>query len=235
MKRISITLLFSALVMLINGCSSDYLKTGNNGSVSRSLPKLPEIKTQKVLRSQPIKRPKVTRQKQYNITSTYTVLTDAEQVEINNRRDAIKKPDTIKKQSVVEVDPYSSIPESSAAKTSSLINDKTILKKSSPAVQSLLVRARVDIAVGNAHSAINKLERGLRIDSQNPMIWHLLAKAQNRQKNYKQAITMAMKSNRFSDDDDLISSNWILIKQAGEKTNDPIVIKEALNYFKANP
>ncbi len=79
----------------------------------------------------------------------------------------------------------------------------------------------------------------MRIESQNPSIWYLLAKAHYDQANHQQAITMAKKSIRYADDnpagDNLIAQNWKLIQKAGEKSDDAIAIKEALDYFKVNP
>jgi len=98
-----------------------------------------------------------------------------------------------------------------------------------------MIRARADLAIGRTQSAVSKLERGLRIESQNPNIWHLLAKVHFEQSDHQQAITMAKKSIRYANDDELIGKNWELIKKAGEKSGDTIAIKEALDYLKVNP
>ena len=107
--------------------------------------------------------------------------------------------------------------------------------QSSTALKTLLLKARADLAVGNSQSAITSLERGLRIESQNPQAWHLLAQAHYDQSNYQQSISMAKKSIRYSADSELTGKNWALIKKAGERSGDTVVVKEALNYFKLNP
>ncbi|KAG1663489.1 putative ATP-dependent DNA helicase YoaA [Nymphon striatum] len=81
-----------------------------------------------------------------------------------------------------------------------------------------MVGARADIALGKNSAAVSKLERGLRIESQNPELWHLLSKANYSDNNYQQSINMAKKSIRYSNDDNLIAQNWALIKKAGEKS-----------------
>ena len=139
-----------------------------------------------------------------------------------------------KKRATVDVDPYASIPENSSSRRGVSPPAPPVFKSSS-AVKSLMTRARADLIVGNTQSAITKLERGLRIESQNPNIWHLLAKAHHDQREYQQSIAMAKKSIRYAGNDDLIGKNWRLIQKSGKKSDDAIALKEALDYFKANP
>ena len=220
---------FVALIMTLSGCSSSF-----NNSNSSVLPTIPEIrsktpsanaKPKRVVKKAPAKPSKVVAKvKKYSITSKIsTVIT---QQEVNAVRKKLV-PTT------VEIDPYDSIPDNSESinKPSS----KLATNKSSPAVVSLTARARADIATGRTQSAVSKLERGLRIESQNPNIWNLLAKARYNQRDYQQAITMAKKSIRYATGDKLIAQNWQLIKDAGKKSDDTIALKEALDYFKVNP
>lgn len=227
-------MLFAVLAMVLSGCSSDYLRDDYRRPSERVVTKIPEIKQQSARpRATPKKvvesyKPQV---KKYSITSsTSTVITQKEM--------AMVKPEVLivdpKEQATVDIDPYASIPESSS-NSNSAVEVKPTANKASSAVKSLMMRARADLAVGNSQLAISKLERGLRIESQNPDIWHLLAKAQFGQSNHQQAISMAKKSIRYSNDESLISKNWKLIQEAGEKSDDTIVIKEALDYFRVNP
>jgi len=233
-------MLFTVLVMALNGCSSEYLREGYVPPSARPATKIPEIQ-QEVRQARPaikVVKPYKPQVKKYSITSsTSTVLN---QTEVDGRNGDVQNNPQVS----VEIDPYSSIPENGSLNTSiqksvSVTGSKPTVSKVSPAVKSLMIRARADLAVGKTQLAISKLERGLRIESQNPDIWHLLAKAQYDQANHQQAIAMAKKSIRYSDngqdDNELISQNWKLIQKAGEKSDDAIAIKEALDYFKVNP
>jgi predicted Zn-dependent protease len=234
--------LFALLVMALTGCSSDYLRDGYQYTNAQKVTKIPEIKQQPAT-TVPKKavNPYKPAIKKYTISSSTTTMNSQNEVDSANN-EALKME--IKNQDLIDVDPYDSIPESGSITTkntsiSSSVGTKPLARTSSPAVKSLMARARADLSIGKTQSAISKLERGLRIESQNPEIWHLLAKAQYDQSNHQQAITMAKKSIRYSDsgkgDEKLIAQNWTLIKKSGEKSDDAIAIKEALDYFKVNP
>ncbi len=161
------------------------------------------------------------------------------------------------KNAEVETDPYADIPDSStAAKRKTVVAPtvastnkpqlgkvkpakapatSTARRETSSAVKSLLFKARADLAIGRTSAAISELERGLRIEPQNSELWYQLAKAQYSKKNYSQSISMAKKSIRYTNRDYEIAKNWILIKKAGLKSGDTVVVKEALDYFKINP
>lgn len=225
--KTTLLMLFALFTLVLSGCSSDYLREGYVPPSARVMPKIPEIKQPVKSNTKKVIKPYKPEVKEYSITSsTSTVITPAEV--------AVEDPIigmTVKEQAILDIDPYASIPETSTT----AVPAKSIGRQASPAVKSLMMQARADLAVGRTQSAVSKLERGLRIESQNPNIWHLLAKAQFGQSNHQQAITMAKKSIRYSGDDDLISQNWKLIQKAGEKSDDAIAIKEALDYFKVNP
>lgn len=126
-----------------------------------------------------------------------------------------------------EPDPYENIPESS---------DKKAVNDSSPAVKSLMIRARADLAIGKDQSAISKLERALRIEPSNANAWYLLAKAHQSSGEHQQAITMAKKAISFAGaDEGMAVKSWKLIKQSGEASGDTISVQEAINYSKVNP
>lgn len=141
-------------------------------------------------------------------------------------------------------DPYSSIPDSAVVTKSSPKITSTLgapeerpaaKPRSSSAVKALMTQARAEMIIGKYSLAENKLERGLRIEAENPQLWSLMAKAHFGQSNYSQAINMARKAIQFSRNDDEISSNWELVKEAGEKSGDAIAVKDALDYIKMNP
>lgn len=232
---------FSGLILLLAGCSSSYSSSYQRPN-SRALPNIPEISSTVVQR--PRKKPYRPQVEKYssNTKAKSMVITQSEVAAVNKDLLILEAKD----KATVDIDPYASIPEGS----SSSINNTTITStienfpsakeslpatETSSAVKSLMIRARADLAIGRTQSAVSKLERGLRIESQNPNIWHLLAKAQYEQSNHQQSISMAKKSIRYTSDEGLIAQNWELIKKAGKKADDPIAIKEALDYFKVNP
>lgn len=170
---------------------------------------------------------------------TVNIPTNEEQTQIN------KELIEAKKKAEEDNDPYASIPDSgvevisSSPKITSKIGPREsrppVKLRSSSAVKSLMKQARAEMLIGKHSSAESKLERGLRIEAENPQLWSLLAKAHYGQSNYGQTINMARKAIQFSRDDDVIASNWQLIKEAGEKSGDAISVKDALNYIKMNP
>ena len=80
------------------------------------------------------------------------------------------------------------------------------------AVQSLLKRAEAQQAAGELVAAANTLERALRIEPQNALLWNRLAHVRFDQGRYQQAASLASKSKALAggdpglraDNDDLI-------------------------------
>lgn len=164
----------------------------------------------------------------------------------------------VKKKAEVDIDPYADIPDRDTSENNK-VEKPTIVKsvtppkptlvkpalakvkpapterESSPAVKTLLIKARADLAIGRSTSAIEKLERGLRIEPRNANLWYQLAKTHHARKDYTQAISMAKKSIQNTNRDYVIAKNWMLIKKAGLKSGDTVVVKEAIDYFKVNP
>ncbi len=241
-------LLFGILLassVILGGCSSGY---GVSDRQARSIPAIPEI-SRPVIRSQTPSAGKVGKRntaiksrgyqpqvKKYSVDKpAEPVITQKEVAAVLSKEELIQRA---QKEATVDIDPYASVPEG-AVKSGTIISTvKTPKAKqhvTSPAIKTLMIKARADLAIGNSQSAISSLERGLRIEAQNPELWHLLAQAHYDQSSYQQAITMAKKSIRYSSDSDLIAKNWALVKKAGERSGDTVVVKEALNYFKLNP
>jgi len=223
-KYTSLTILL--LLMGLSGCSvlDSY---GSSRPQARSVPQIPEIRRQTEERPRyPTSAPKVNPYPQTGMPAIQT------KEEMAITREQIKLE--AKQRATVDIDPYASIPESGTASNRTPKPDAPS-STTSPAVKSLMVSARADIALGKSRSAISKLERGLRIDSQNSDLWHLLAKAHYSASDYQQTISMAKKSIRYSNKDELIDENWKLIKKAGEKSGDATAVKEALDYAKVNP
>jgi predicted Zn-dependent protease len=218
-------------IMSLSACSSSNV----GQSDVRNLPTIPEIKRPIVTRSnippkKAIKKTAVV--KRYSPgASVQSVITKEEQRAVNE----LLKTKVIKKEQVV-IDPYASIPDNSSMVSAS-INKETVIAnpENSPAVKSLMTQARADIAIGNTRSAISSIERGLRIEPENSMLWNMLAITHFEQSEFQQTISMAKKSIRYSNNDNLIAKNWELIKKAGEKVGDMTVVKEAINYSRVAP
>ncbi len=156
------------------------------------------------------------------------VLTDKEQAAFDKAMIQLEK-----KRREVD-DPYASIPDNSSS-SSQAQTRKPIAQRKSSAVSSLILQAHAEMMVGKYLTAESKIERGLRIEPENPKLWSLLAKTHYGQSNYSQAINMSRKAIQFSRDDDLTAKSWRLIKKAGEKSGDTFAIKDANNYIKMNP
>ncbi|MHB8788387.1 MAG: tetratricopeptide repeat protein [Desulfobulbaceae bacterium] len=83
-----------------------------------------------------------------------------------------------------------------------------------PAALALLHDAEQALHAGNTRKADEYLERAIRIDPQNPQVWHALARSKFQQKQYPQTIQMSLKSNSFRPDRATERSNWLLMEQA---------------------
>jgi predicted Zn-dependent protease len=98
-----------------------------------------------------------------------------------------------------------------------------------PAVASLLASARTDAAAGRLVSAAASLERALRIEPRNPLLWQELARVRLRQGDYAQAESVAARSSSWAGNDTrLRAENWRLIAQAREARGDAAGARAAL-------
>ncbi len=133
---------------------------------------------------------------------------------------------TLSDKAEIDIDPYANIPEN--------VDDKGSRRsKSSPAVEALLVRAYADAKLGRTNAAMIKLERGLRIEPQNPKLWYQLAELHYKKGNYQQAITMAKKAiNLSSDDQEMTDKNWKFISKVAEKSGNSQAMSEVNEYNK---
>jgi tetratricopeptide (TPR) repeat protein len=100
----------------------------------------------------------------------------------------------------------------------------------SPAIASLMDRARADNAAGRLANAAASLERALRIEPRNPRLWQELSRVRLSQRDYVQAESCAARSNSWagSDDGTLRADNWRLIAQAREARGDADGARAAL-------
>ena len=86
---------------------------------------------------------------------------------------------------------------------------------SSPAVLSLLQKARTAAKAGQLAVAEVQLERALRIEPGNATLWHYMAKLRLNQGQLDQAAGLAAKSNSMEHEDRILQAdNWRIIAHA---------------------
>ena len=90
-----------------------------------------------------------------------------------------------------------------------------------PAVIALLQQAEQQANAGDLESAAASLERAIRIDPRNPVIWFHLATVRLSQGDPSQAEQLAAKSNSLAPGNYAQQSrNWLLIAQARRQLNN---------------
>ena len=90
-----------------------------------------------------------------------------------------------------------------------------------PAVVALLRQAEQQANAGDLESAAASLERAIRIDPRNPVLWHHLATLRLSQGEPLQAEQLASKSNSLAPGNHAQQSrNWLLIAQARRQLNN---------------
>lgn len=101
---------------------------------------------------------------------------------------------------------------------------------SKPAVVALLAEADRQHQQGERERAAATLERALRIEPRNPLLWHRLAKLKLTQGQYGKAANFAAKSNSFAAQDrGLQAANWRIIATAKEQSGDASGARAARN------
>ncbi len=100
--------------------------------------------------------------------------------------------------------------------------------RASAAVVALQTEADQASATGEHDRAASLLERALRVEPHNPVLWHNLAVVRYREGDLAQAESMAMRSNRYADGRrSLMQRNWELIAVARELAGDDGGAEEA--------
>jgi len=96
-----------------------------------------------------------------------------------------------------------------------------VIKSHSPAVVALLEHAEQQANAGELASAAASLERAIRIDPRNPVLWYHLATVRLAQDDPSQAEQLAVKSNSLATGINAqLLRNWQLIAQARRKQNN---------------
>lgn len=97
------------------------------------------------------------------------------------------------------------------------------------AVQALLDTAHAALEDGRFASATAALERALRIEPRNPVLWQELAQAHLRAGNHAQAENFAARSNTWAGGNRaLLASNWQIIGEARAARGDAAGARQAL-------
>jgi tetratricopeptide (TPR) repeat protein len=96
-----------------------------------------------------------------------------------------------------------------------------VVKSHSPAVVALLDHAEQQANAGELESAAASLERAIRIDSRNPVLWYHLATVRLAQGDPSQAEQLAVKSNSLATGiNTQLVRNWQLIARARREQNN---------------
>lgn len=99
---------------------------------------------------------------------------------------------------------------------------------STSAVSALLAEAKTYFEEGQHEQAAAKLERALRIDPYNPILWYNLAGVRLQQEDWERAASLAAKSNSLAVDNKWLRvRNWVVIALACEGMKDANCAGEA--------
>ena len=99
--------------------------------------------------------------------------------------------------------------------------EKTAPAQGGAAVVALLDDADQNVAAGRQTQAIASLERALRIEPKNPLLWHKLSRLRLEEKNWKQALALAKKSNVLAPGNKILQAeNWKIIAQSSLQLGD---------------
>lgn len=104
---------------------------------------------------------------------------------------------------------------------STLQSERLPTRQVSPVVRRLIASAETQKSQGNNDAAANSLERALRIEPRNALLWSRLAEVRYAQQNWQQSIQLAAKSNTLVEyDEELQRRNWFLMATAYDKLGD---------------
>ena len=109
-------------------------------------------------------------------------------------------------------------------------NNKPEKTETESVIVALINEADNFSSQGNTEKASASIERALRIEPRNALLWHHLARVRLQQQQWQQAIVLARKSNALAaDDNQLKSDNWGLIAVAYEKLGEKDKANDARN------
>ena len=142
----------------------------------------------------------------------------------------------------LDIDPFADVPDREIATVKPIGDLQTASeppprpqKSMSSAARSLLMAARVESSVGRHDSAINKIERALRIEPQSPGLWHELANLNYKRGRNSQAISLARKAlNMASGNRAQAEKSLALMERVAGETGNAKVMGEVNEYKKLN-
>ncbi len=98
----------------------------------------------------------------------------------------------------------------------------------SNAVSALLKESRDEYAQKRYEQSAALLERALRIEPRNSILWHDLAGVRLEQEEWRKAMSLAARSNELSGDNKWLRiRNWTIISLACKGLNDKNCVKDA--------
>jgi len=224
----------SYLALFSIACSAPILAPPVRPSVAYPVEvPVPRVKPKQRYQPVPRPRPYQARVERYS----ENVATRVEDMDENTAMTTVTRPIHEAEQRRIDaesdrLDPYQSTLTNTAnsRKSTRTSTPRIAAGESSSAIMSLILQAKLDMLAGRSDVAIDKLERGLRIQPQNPQLWNKLAEAHFHSKSYTQAIAMAKKSLRLNrrNDNDLRKRNWRLIAKANQKMGNMDAMKTAM-------
>jgi Tfp pilus assembly protein PilF len=107
-------------------------------------------------------------------------------------------------------------------------SEHKVTPDASSAISSLINDAKKHFEAGESEQAAALLERALRIDPRNPILWHNLAGVRLQQEDWSRAANLASKSNSFAAESKWLRvRNWVVIALACEGMGDKNCAQEA--------
>ncbi|MGK0297744.1 MAG: tetratricopeptide (TPR) repeat protein [Gammaproteobacteria bacterium] len=102
-----------------------------------------------------------------------------------------------------------------------------------PAVIALMDNAELEKQSGRVENAAATLERAIRLEPKNALLWSRLAEVRLLEKNWHQAYVLANKSNSLAQTNpELQRQNWQIIEQAKIAQNDKVAAELARSKIK---
>ncbi len=205
------------------GCSTPEVKPPVPVARPIEMP-TPRVKPKPKPRPKPIKTPYSAKVDRYSDNVAVKAQEVDGKTSIMSKQDAARKID----EESDRLDPYLSKSGKSGVTGSASASAEE--SGTSTAVMALMLRAKVDMLAGRSDAAIDKLERGLRIQPNNPDLWNKLAEAHFHKGSYKQASSMAKKSISLTsrNNTDLLRRNWKLVANARKKMGDMQGMQDAM-------
>ena len=150
-----------------------------------------------------------------------------QQKQIQSQQDEQVRVYKLEEPGLARPQPLSDIPDEEPAAPVPL--DEPV-QQDSPAVVALLDDADQYVVSGKKQEAVASIERALRIEPKNPVLWNRLGQLRLQNGEWEQAIAMAKKSNVLATGNrSLQADNWMIIAKARDAQGDKQGAVEAMN------